>query len=489
VVHGHLETLLDEARRRNDEGYGYPRFVEHEFRRYLDCGLLARGFARLRCPECGFERLVAFSCKGRICPPAIGRSTGTSSRARSLRSLRAKPGPRCWARRAADTAAHLVDHVLPEARWRQWVLTFPFEVRFLLQVDPLFLSEMLTGFLRILFAWMRRRARAAGARGGEPGSVTFVQRFGCIWNLNPHFHVLCPDGVFEESGDGRVRLVDLPPPDDAEVHALARRVAARLTPIARRRLEEAGEDPRWHDSDRAAVLASHQEALRLPGSRSDGHDDSDGKPLCARVDGFSLHAARTVEPQDRAGLERLCRYGLRAPMSLDRLSIDQDGMVRCRLLRPWPTPEGRTDLVLDPVAFLRRVAALIPAPYANLLEVPRRLRHPLDAAAPPSAEVAAPQSAPSQAVVPKERDPDRPPRPRHLSWARLLRRVLDLDALTGPRCSLPMVVLAFQKRPSGGPQDTRPPQAPLGRRARGPGEAPAGHLRHRPRRRACLRPR
>lgn len=275
--------------------------------------------------------------------------------------------PSCWARRATDIAAHLVARVLPEAPWRQWVLTFPWEVRFLLGVDPAFLSEMLAAFTRVLFAWMRCRARRAGVRGGQPGSVTFVQRFGGVLNLNPHFHSLMPDGVFAEDQDSRVQLVRLPPPTDADVRALAHRVSARLTPIARRRLEQAGEDPRWHDSDRAAVLASHQEALRLPGSRGDGHDDSGGKPLCSRVHGFSLHAARTVEPGDRAGLERLCRLGLRAPMSLDRLSIDQDGMVHCRLFRPWPTPEGRTDLVLEPVAFLRRLAALIPAPYSNLV--------------------------------------------------------------------------------------------------------------------------
>ncbi len=35
-----------------------PSYVERELRAYLDCGILARGFARVRCPDCGFERLV-----------------------------------------------------------------------------------------------------------------------------------------------------------------------------------------------------------------------------------------------------------------------------------------------------------------------------------------------------------------------------------------------------------------------------------------------
>ena len=168
TVQEHLETFLEEARARHESGAGYPPFIEHEFRRFLGCGLLSRGFARLRCPQCGFERLVAFSCKGRLCPS-------------------------CWARRTADIAAHLVDRVLPVAPYRQWVLTFPWHLRFMLAVDRKFLSEMLRAFLRTVFAWQKLRGRQSKIPDGHPGSITFVQRFGGILNLNPHFHVIIPD--------------------------------------------------------------------------------------------------------------------------------------------------------------------------------------------------------------------------------------------------------------------------------------------------------
>jgi ribosomal protein S27E len=37
--------------------------------RYLDCGCLQNGFARVKCNDCGHEYLVAFSCKRRhFCP-------------------------------------------------------------------------------------------------------------------------------------------------------------------------------------------------------------------------------------------------------------------------------------------------------------------------------------------------------------------------------------------------------------------------------------
>ena len=48
-------------------GWGVPRWVEHDFRDHasrgarLRCGILAHGFARVRCTDCGHERLLAFS--------------------------------------------------------------------------------------------------------------------------------------------------------------------------------------------------------------------------------------------------------------------------------------------------------------------------------------------------------------------------------------------------------------------------------------------
>jgi len=327
-------------------------------------------------------------------------------------------------------------------------------VRFLLGVDKAILSEMTGAFLRTVFWWYRLRAQRLGVRGAEPGAVTFVQRFGGGIKLNPPIHALLTDGVFVEGEDGRATYLALPPPTDAEVQALAERLAKRLGAIARRRLAEAGR--REWDPDRAAVHALAGEALRLP-LRRDGHDEPGRKALCARVDDFSLHAARAVEPGDRAGLERLCRYGLRPPFSQERLSLDPDGRVRCRLLRPWPTPDGRQDLVLEPVAVLRRLAALIPAPrqhlvlYHGVFASRSRFRRLLPEPPPSGRRSLVPVPSPgpgarpttASAEVPRARD--RPP--RRIPWAQILKRVLDIEALTCPKCRVPMLKLAFLTDP------------------------------------------
>ena len=65
LVQRHLETYLALAREGDWDGQRMPAAAEREFRRYLECGILACGFCRARCPECGHDFLVAFSCKGR----------------------------------------------------------------------------------------------------------------------------------------------------------------------------------------------------------------------------------------------------------------------------------------------------------------------------------------------------------------------------------------------------------------------------------------
>jgi hypothetical protein len=67
---------------RFESRYGFWRgFVDEQVRRYLDCGLFENGFARIRCPECAEEYLLAFSCKTReLCPSCSAeRSAATAA--------------------------------------------------------------------------------------------------------------------------------------------------------------------------------------------------------------------------------------------------------------------------------------------------------------------------------------------------------------------------------------------------------------------------
>lgn len=94
------------------QGRSLPGYVQQEFDNFLQCGRLEYDFLRVRCEECKHERLVAFSCERRgFCPS-------------------------CGARRMAECAALLVDEVLPHEPIRQWVLSFPYQLRLLFANYP-----------------------------------------------------------------------------------------------------------------------------------------------------------------------------------------------------------------------------------------------------------------------------------------------------------------------------------------------------------------
>jgi hypothetical protein len=112
----------------------------------------------------------------------------------------------------SEEAAYLVDRVLPEARYRQWTVTFPWALRALMARDYRLITAVLGIVVRILFAWQRRQARRAGHPRAKNTVVAFVQRFGGALNLNVHLHLLLPDAVFIDGEEETLALVPVPPP-------------------------------------------------------------------------------------------------------------------------------------------------------------------------------------------------------------------------------------------------------------------------------------
>jgi hypothetical protein len=274
----------------------------------------------------------------------------------------------------ADTAAHLVDRVLPRAPYRQWVLTVPRPLRLVLARDPAWTSWVGNLVVRAIGAWQRRVARKRGLRTPLTGAVTFVQRFGGLVNLNVHFHLVVPDGVFAEDGAG-LRFEMLPVPTNAQVLAILdrimRRIARRLAKDAARRDLDEDAARRDLDEDAAPDLLAQIQADAASTWQSPMMDASASRPvrgaerLRAWCEGFSLHAGVVIAAHDRDALERLCRYGARPAFALERLAWTDDGRISYKLKRAWP--DGRTHLVMEPVAFLRRLVGIIPPPRRHLV--------------------------------------------------------------------------------------------------------------------------
>jgi hypothetical protein len=87
--------------------------------------------------------------------------------------------------------------------------------------------------------------------------------------------------------------------------------------------------------------------------------------LCCDIDGFSLHAAVRVQAHDRKRLEQLCIYITRPALSDERVQLNAAGQVELKLKTPWR--DGTTHLVMSPLEFMQRLAALVPRPRLHLI--------------------------------------------------------------------------------------------------------------------------
>ncbi len=187
-----------------------PKFVVNEVDEYLRCGILEYGFVRVKCIDCGFERLVALSCKRRgFCPSCLGR-------------------------RMSDTAVWLTEHVLPTVPIRQWVCSLPWGLRALAGYDRDLCALVVDAFVREVMRSYRWRAKhlfgLSSVDEAFTGTVTVIQRFDSALRLNVHAHTLVLDGVYVKDGDG-LTFLRLPAPTDEEVHEVAARTAKRVVAV------------------------------------------------------------------------------------------------------------------------------------------------------------------------------------------------------------------------------------------------------------------
>lgn len=410
-----------------------PAFVRKEFERYLACGLLSEGFARIHCGGCGYDRLVGFSCKRRgWCPSCLGR-------------------------RMNDGAAFLADQVIGDTPIRQWVLSLPPPLRYLLAYDSSLLSAVLGAFISAIFQFLRRKAKSVlGLKSvtmAHPGAVTSIQRSSSHLALNVHFHSLVTDGVFVQKDPADpITFHALPTPTDEEVTQVAWDTCRRTRDLLiRRGLWK--DDPDPGDSDPLAnaepgLAATYQASIRGVLSvgprrgqqvvRFFGEAAREDDPAVRQAGyGFNLHARRATFAKDRIGLERMARYILRPPVAQDSLELTSDGKVFLHLKRTWS--DGTTGVVFEAIDFISKLAALIPRPRMNVIRfhgiyAPHaRLRELV---------VPEPEELPEKAGCGCGLD-DLAGRQTRLKWAELLARVFHVDVFRCSRCHSMMQRIAW----------------------------------------------
>ena len=223
----------------------------------------------------------------------------------------------CAAKRAAIFGALLREEILEEVGHAQWVFTIPKLLR------PHFLHhrELLGKLSQAAWETVQELIAAASAddRGIRPVMVSVVQTATDLLEWNPHVYALVSRGGWNRDGTW------LPVPN---VDASAAELLFRHKVIAFLR------DGELLSEERIELLLSWQNT------------------------GFSVHNTVTVGSEDAAGSERLARYLLRPPLSLERMSLAAEGSVLYR--RKAPGRCGGSQTTFDAMDFLARLLMHIP---------------------------------------------------------------------------------------------------------------------------------
>ncbi len=270
---------------------------------FLDCGLPENGFARVRCPECGGEFFVAFSCQTRnFCPS-------------------------CQQKRAELLAEKLREEILAPVAHRHAIFTVPKALR------RLFLRERrLLGILpRCAAEAISRCWRAVlDRKDGVPGIVASIQTFGSQANWHPHVHALVTDALLLPGG-----IIVPGPAYDETLERLLTETFRRLV------LEALHQEERISDTFLESLLTW----------RHGG--------------GFSVYARHLILNEEPARLAHISRYLVRPPVARDRVHETSDDRVLLEI--PPDPRTGATALVLDPLEWIRRITNQIPDPRSHLV--------------------------------------------------------------------------------------------------------------------------
>jgi len=147
-----------------------------------------------------------------------------------------------------ESAALLVDDVLPHVPIRQWVFNFSYQLRFLFASYPQSMGKVLGIIYRTLATHITKKA-GYNKQTAQTGAVTLIQRFGSSLNLNIHFHMLYLDGVYAEDNYGKKRFHPIKATTKSEVNSLTLHLSQRVASF----LEREGLLVRDEDNDYLAL--------------------------------------------------------------------------------------------------------------------------------------------------------------------------------------------------------------------------------------------
>ena len=359
-----LQYLWDE---RYLQQYGCLReAVVNAFERYLSCGILRHGCARVACPKCDYSQLIAFSCKRRgLCPS-------------------------CDAKRGYLFAENLTENLLLPYPVRHLVFTIPKRLRVYFRYDRELTKHLYSA------AWHAWQQVCSRDHSRQTAMIAALHTAGDLLNYHPHIHAIALSGSIERQG---------------EFHAFEPN-RQELTTVFADYLFSALLDEGLIDKQTVESMQSWQHS------------------------GFNVFVGDEIPPEDTEHLLFLARYLKRCPIALNRLSIIEQGAEPVvRVIKSTDQPEIYRQF--SPLDFLAELSQHIPdtfeqtVRYYGLFSARTRGKKKL------VEKTTALENIILGIRLPEER------KPPSSSWARLIKKVYEVDPLLCPRCGETMKIVAF----------------------------------------------
>ena len=343
---------------------------------------------------------------------------------------------------------------------RQWVISFPFQIRLCLAVRPKIMARALEITHAVISNYYHKKVGLKKSHA-KTGAVTLIQRFGGSLNVNVHFHQLFIDGSYEPGTQGEpIDFYTADPPTLTELDQVLKQIITRLTKyLVRQKIIVKDNDQDFQleipEEDTFSRLQTSSVTYRFATGVSKGKKamtlktlpDTDHFAKSGLVidnSGFSLHAGVATKANERDRLEKICRYIARPAVAEERLSTNHKDEVIYKFKKPWS--DGTTAIKMTQMEFMERLAALVPRPKIHLTRfhgalgphykyrkqiVPKKAEVPMLASVTPPGEV------------------DKPPAntAKRISWARLLKRVFNIDVSVCTKCSSQIKIIAAIEDP------------------------------------------
>ncbi len=201
-----------------------------------------------------------------------------------------------------------------------------------------------------------------GFLDAEPGSITFIQRFGGGLQLNPHFHALFMDGIYYQRNE-QWFFHSIREPNRADFKSIIERIIRLIKKLHGKgdfERESSVLDMASQNLTSNGYVQFLGDLVAIPKGEYHNFESSGG----VKNEGFSIHAKVATLPHQKEKLTRLIRYVARGPIATERLS-EVNGKIVYKMKTTWHNGADRVAFTKE--GFIQRLIALIPPARSHLI--------------------------------------------------------------------------------------------------------------------------